>query len=64
MLYNKSDLEQEIKRLHGIIHEKRSAFGEGMRRDVEFQYLKSIYKEIRELEKRLELCFEESRSQQ
>jgi hypothetical protein len=63
MLYNKSDLEEEINKLHGIILEKRSAFGEGMRKDVEFEQLKAIYKEIRELEKRLELCFEESKAQ-
>jgi hypothetical protein len=54
------DLQSEIKHLHTQILEKKIAFDEGMKRDMEFEHLKKIFVEIRELEKRLENCFEHS----
>jgi len=54
------DLQSEIKHLHTQILEKKMAFDEGMKRDMEFEHLKKIFVEIKELEKRLEKCFEQS----
>jgi hypothetical protein len=63
MTYNKSDLEQEIRELHSRIQLRRMAFDQGMKQDMEFGELKKIFLEIKEMEKRLELCFEESHAQ-
>lgn len=64
MLFNLSDIENEIGELHQKIIERRRQFDEGMRKDLEFGELKKIYSEIKEAEKRLELCFEEVNAQQ
>jgi hypothetical protein len=64
MLYNQSDLNKEIRELHDKIIEKRKAFNEGMKKDMVFEELRNIYVELKELDKRLELCFQESNAQQ
>ena len=63
MLYNQSDLDNEIRELHFKILEKRKAYNEGMQSDMPFEDLKRIFLEIKELSKRQELCFEESNAQ-
>jgi hypothetical protein len=63
MQYNQSDLDTEIRELHFKIIEKRKAFDEGMKQDMMFGELRKIFVEIKELERRLELCFQESNAQ-
>jgi hypothetical protein len=63
MQYNQSDLDNEIRELHFKIIEKRKAFDEGMKQDMMFGELRKIFVEIKELERRLELCFQESNAQ-
>lgn len=54
------DLQSEIRHLHSKIMEKKMAFDEGIKKDHEFEELKKIYLEIKELERRLAKCFEHS----
>jgi hypothetical protein len=63
MLFNQSDLDEEIRELQMKIEEKRLAFDKGMKNGTEFQELKKLFVEIKELTKRQELCFEESNIQ-
>ncbi len=63
MLYIQTDLDNEIRQLHFKIVDKRKAFDEGMKKDMVFAELRKIYVELKELEKRLELCFQESNAQ-
>ena len=63
MQYNQSDLDNEIRELHFKIIDKRKEFDEGMKQDMIFGELRKIFVEIKELEKRLELCFQESNAQ-
>ena len=63
MQYNQSDLDNEIRELHFKIIEKRKTFDEGMKQDMIFGELRKIFVEIKELERRLELCFQESNAQ-
>jgi hypothetical protein len=63
MLFNPLDLENEIRELHAKILERRRAFDEGMKNDMPFEQLKTIFVEIKELSKRQELCFEEVNAQ-
>ena len=63
MLFKRSDLEKEIRELHQRIHEQSQAFATGMKNDMPFEELKRIFVERKELARRLELCFEEARTQ-
>lgn len=63
MLYSQTELDDEIQALHIKIMEKRNAFNEGMKNDLLFSELRNIYIELKELNKRLELCFQESNAQ-
>ena len=63
MFFNLSDLDKEIRELHFKIQERRKAFDEGMKNDASFDELRKIFVEIKELTRRQELCFEESRLQ-
>ncbi len=51
------DLQSEIRHLHIKLMEKKIAFDEGIKNDHEFEELKKIYLEIKELERRLAKCF-------
>ena len=63
MLFNQTDLDNEIRELHKKLEERRSMFDAGMKSDLPFEELKKIFVEIKELSKRQELCFEESNMQ-
>ena len=63
MFFNISDLENEIRELHQKSSDKRKLFDEGMKNGMSFDDLKVLFSEIKEIEKRLELCFEEAEVQ-
>ncbi|HEV7621567.1 MAG TPA: hypothetical protein VGO09_07535, partial [Flavisolibacter sp.] len=63
MIYNQTDLDNEIRDLHNAVQVRRKAFDQAMKSDIEFKELKKIYLEIKELDKKLELCFEECKAQ-
>lgn len=63
MLFNQSDLKIEIQQLQASLGAKRTAFDKSMKSDMPMPELKNLFTEIRQLEKRLELCFEESNMQ-
>ena len=54
------NLQAEIKYLHQKLQEKKSAFNQGMKDDLHFEELKKIFVEIKDLEKKLQHCFEQS----
>ena len=54
------DLQSEIKYIHQKIQEKKQLFNEGMKNDLHFEELKKIFVEIKDLEKKLQHCFEQS----
>ena len=54
------DLQAEMKYLHSKITEKRIAFDQGMKNDIEFGELKKIYVEIKQLEEKLHQLFEQN----
>jgi hypothetical protein len=60
-IYQK-ELENEISRLNIRISEQRKTFDHGLKEDKPLSELKPIYAQIKEMEKRLEFCFEESRA--
>jgi hypothetical protein len=53
------DQQSEIRYLHSKIAERKRAFDEGMKKDMEFAELKKIFCEIKELEKKLSNFFEQ-----
>ncbi len=63
MLFNQADIDNEIRELHFKIIAKRKAYDEGMKQDMVFEELKKLFLQIKDLEKRLELCFQESNAQ-
>jgi hypothetical protein len=58
-----SDLRQEIQFLHAQLDYKRRKFGELIREENSFVHSKRLFQEIRTIENKLQLCFEESRTQ-
>ena len=54
------DHQSEIKYLHHKIIEKKIAFEQAMKNDIEFGELKKIYQEIKDLEKQLHQYFEQN----
>ena len=59
MLFNQTDLEAEIKLLHDKIIERRKLLDDGIKADNNLLELKILYTEIKELERHLDLCYEE-----
>ena len=58
-IYQK-ELEKEITVLNARILECRRFFDEGLKSNKPLAELKPIYSRIKDLEKRLDFCFEES----
>ena len=63
MFFNVTDLEKEIKNLQQQSLEKRRAFDVLMKNGMGCGELKTLFSEIKEIESRLELCFEEMEMQ-
>ena len=58
-----SDLRQEIAYLQAHLDYKRRKLAEGLKNNVSFNELKKLFDEIREVELKLQVCFEESNAQ-
>jgi hypothetical protein len=58
-----SDLNQEIAYLQAQQNFKRRKLGDSLRMKLSFSELEKLYDEIREVELKLQVCFEESRAQ-
>lgn len=59
-----SDLRLEISYLQAQLDFKRRKLAEELRNNVSFKDLQPLYDEIREVELKLQVCFEESNAQQ
>jgi len=59
-----SDLRLEISYLQAQLDYKRRHLAKGLKNNVSFKDLQSLYDEIREIELKLQVCFEESNAQQ
>jgi hypothetical protein len=55
-----NEIENEIRSLHARIIEERQSFHEGLRQNIHLADLRKLYNQIKDLEKRLDFCFEES----
>ncbi|MBB1283534.1 hypothetical protein HRH25_04035 [Flavisolibacter sp. BT320] len=58
-----SDLRQEIAYLQAQLDYKRRKASEGFRQKIAFAQLEKLYDEIRLIETKLQVCFEESNAQ-
>jgi hypothetical protein len=58
-----SDLHQEIAYLQAQLDFKRRKLGDSLRNNLSFPRLENLYDEIREIELKLQVCFEESKAQ-
>jgi hypothetical protein len=58
-----SDLRKEISYLQAQLDYKRRKISEGFRNKIAFEQLEKLYDEIREVELKLQVCFEESKAQ-
>ncbi|HYO21544.1 MAG TPA: hypothetical protein VER36_03995 [Flavisolibacter sp.] len=58
-----SDLRKEISFLQAQLHYKRKKVSEGFRDKIAFEQLEKLYEEIRIIELKLQVCFEESKAQ-
>ena len=58
-----SDLRKEISYLQAQLDYKRRKISEGFRNKIAFEQLEKLYDEIREVEQKLQVCFEESKAQ-
>ena len=58
-----SDLRLEISYLQAQLDFKRRKLAEGLNKKVPFADLQKLYNEIREVELKLQACFEESNTQ-
>jgi hypothetical protein len=58
-----SDLRQEIAYLQAQLDYKRRKLAEGLKNNVSFHDLQKLFDEIREVELKLQVCFEESNAQ-
>ena len=63
MFVNLTDLEKELKNPQQRSLEKRRAFDVLMKNGMGCGELKTLFSEIKEIESRLELCFEEMEMQ-
>ena len=58
-----SDLRLEISYLQAQLDFKRRKLAEGLRNNIPFKEMQPLYEEIREVELKLQVCFEESNTQ-
>lgn len=58
-----SDLRQEIAFLQAQLDFKRRKLADGLRNKLSFPELEKLYDEIREIETKLQVCFEEAKAQ-
>jgi len=58
-----SDLRKEISYLQAQLDYKRRKVAEGFTRKVAFESLEKLYDEIRVIEEKLKVCFEEANVQ-
>ncbi|HYH16427.1 MAG TPA: hypothetical protein VD794_14460 [Flavisolibacter sp.] len=63
MYFNQANNYAEIRELHQKLDKKRRALDEGLKNEMSFGDLRVLYLEIKELSKRLHVCFEEARTQ-
>ena len=59
MFVNLTDLEKEIKNPQQRSLERRRAFDVLMKKGMGYGELKTLFSQIKKIESRLELCFEE-----
>jgi hypothetical protein len=58
-----SDLRQEISFLQAQLDYKRRKLAEGLKNNISLKDLEKLYEEIRDVERKLQVCFEESNAQ-
>lgn len=58
-----SDLRQEIAYLQAQLDYKRRKLAENLRDKTPFSELEKLYDEIKEIETKLQVCFEEAKAQ-
>jgi hypothetical protein len=58
-----SDLRLEIAFLQAQLDYKRHKVAHGFQNNLAFKDMEQLYSEIREIEQKLQLCFEESNTQ-
>ena len=58
-----SDLRQEIAYLHAQLGYKRRKLAEGLQNHTPLKDMENLFTEIREVEQKLQYCFEESNAQ-
>jgi hypothetical protein len=58
-----SDLRLEIAFLQAQLDYKRRKVAHGFQNNLAFKDMEQLYSEIREIEQKLQLCFEESNTQ-
>lgn len=58
-----SDLRQEIAYLQAQLDYKRRKLAEGLQQHTPLKDMEKLYAEIREVEQKLQHCFEESNTQ-
>lgn len=58
-----SDLRQEIAYQQAQLNYKRRKLAEGLQNKVPLKDLQKLYEEIKEVEHKLQVCFEESNAQ-
>jgi hypothetical protein len=56
MPLNQTAIQEAILRLQGLLSAKRRTYNKAIREDMEFTELKTLFLEINELEKQLDLC--------
>ncbi|HVG41724.1 MAG TPA: hypothetical protein VM888_08935 [Chitinophagaceae bacterium] len=63
MVLNQSDVPETIIHLQGLLAAKRLTYHKSIKEDMEFTELKTIFLQIKDLEKRLDLCFLDAKAQ-
>lgn len=58
-----SDLRLEISYLQAQLDYKRRKLADALKNNIAFRDVQSLYDEIREVELKLQVCFEESNAQ-
>ena len=58
-----SDLRLEVAFLQAQLDYKRRKVAQGFQNNLAFKDMEQLYSEIREIEQKLQLCFEESNTQ-
>ena len=57
------DLRKEIAFLHAQLEYKRRKLGEALQANTSISELNPLYSEIKEIEQKLQICFEEANTQ-